>query len=109
MGNQANAGNFQAFLDKCPDSAPFCFWVGFTEPHRKYEDGAGVRAGKKLSEIEVPGFLPDSEQVRSDIADYAYEIGWYDGQVAAEARPGRHRRPPRRRCRIAVQRQTERS
>jgi uncharacterized sulfatase len=29
-------------------------------------------------EVEVPPFLPDAEEVRHDIADYLYEIEWFD-------------------------------
>jgi len=72
------AGNFRLFLDKRPKGAPFCFWVGFSEPHRPYEEGIGVRHGKRLEDVQVPGFLPDDPVVRSDLADYAFEIEYYD-------------------------------
>ena len=74
------AGNFAQFLE-ARGSAPFCFWVGFSEPHRVFEQGYGVKSGKKLSEIPVPAFLPDTPEVRSDIADYAAEIEWADQQL----------------------------
>jgi N-sulfoglucosamine sulfohydrolase len=32
----------------------------------------------KLSEIKVPPFLPDVEDVKSDMADYLYEINHFD-------------------------------
>jgi uncharacterized sulfatase len=75
------AGNMEEFLAARPDGAPFCFWVGFNEPHRPFEPGAGVRLGKKLEDVEVPGFFPDAAEVRTDIADYALEIEWYDRQL----------------------------
>jgi uncharacterized sulfatase len=52
--------------------------VGFFEPHRIFEDGIGVRHGKTLDPINPPGFLPDVPEVRSDLADYAFEIEHYD-------------------------------
>ena len=83
ISNIDYAANFRAFLARRPPDAPFCFWAGFTEPHREYESGIGRRHGKRLGDIEVPGFLPDSREVRSDLADYAFEIEWCDRQLAA--------------------------
>lgn len=75
------ARNFEAFLKQKPAEAPFCFWVGFTEPHREFEPRAGLRHGARLDQVQVPGFLPDTETVRSDLADYAFEIYYYDGHL----------------------------
>ncbi len=72
------AANFEAFLDGRQPDQRFCFWAGFTEPHREFDDGIGVRNGIKLEDVEVPDFLPDSPEVRSDIADYAFEIEYFD-------------------------------
>ncbi|MCL4783200.1 MAG: sulfatase [Bryobacterales bacterium] len=68
------AGNFELFLESRPPDTPFCFWVGFQEPHRPFDKGVGARNGKNPAAVEVPGFLPDVPEVRGDIADYAYEI-----------------------------------
>lgn len=67
-------GNFEAFLASRPVDTPFCFWVGFREPHRPFEKGIGERSGKNPASVEVPGFLPDVPEVRADLADYAHEI-----------------------------------
>ena len=75
------AANFDDFLADRPADAPFFFWFGCTEPHRVYEDGVGVRHGAKLGDFETPEFLPDTELVRSDLADYAFEIEWFDAQL----------------------------
>jgi uncharacterized sulfatase len=76
------AANFGDFLDARPKDAPFCFWLGATEPHRQYDPGRGVRMGKKLEDVKVPAFLPDTPAVRSDILDYFSEIDWFDAQLA---------------------------
>src|SRR5690606_32987578 len=60
---------------------PFCFWYGASEPHRVFEKGSGLKAGKKLEDVVVPSFLPDTEEVRSDLLDYAVEIEWFDQQL----------------------------
>jgi uncharacterized sulfatase len=81
VSNIDYAANFDEFLSRRAAGAPFCFWVGFQEPHRQYEAGAGRRSGKRLEDVVVPGFLPDAQEVRSDIADYAFETEWYDRQM----------------------------
>ena len=75
------AANFAAFLKDRPARAPFCFWFGSTEPHRAYEQGAGLKQGKKLEEARVPAYLPDTPEVRSDLLDYYAEVEWFDQQV----------------------------
>ncbi len=74
----ANFGDFLAQRDK---SKPFCFWMGFHEPHRQYEWNSGVRLGKKLEDVVVPKFLPDTEIVRRDLLDYSVEVEWGDAQI----------------------------
>ncbi len=75
------AGNFAAFLKQRPADRPFCFWMGFHEPHRAYEPGSGVRLGKRLADVKVPAYLPDLPQVRGDLLDYAVEVEWGDQQI----------------------------
>lgn len=75
------AANFDDFLADRAGDAPFFFWFGCTEPHRVYEDGVGMRRGKKLADIPVPAYLPDTERIRSDLADYYFEIEWFDQQL----------------------------
>ncbi|NOY79895.1 MAG: sulfatase [Kiritimatiellaeota bacterium] len=78
MSRNDYAANFADFLEARPEGAPFCFWYGSKEPHRPYESGSGLRAGKRLEDVELPPYLPDSEEVRSDLLDYALEIEWSD-------------------------------
>jgi N-sulfoglucosamine sulfohydrolase len=75
------AANFGDFLEERPEGAPFCFWLGSLEPHRVYQRGAGLSLGKQLSDVEVPPYWPDVEEVRSDILDYYTEVEWFDVQV----------------------------
>ncbi len=72
------AANFAEFLKARPKDRPFCFWYGGHEPHRVYDAGAGLRAGKQLDVVRVPPFLPDCREVRSDLLDYAFEMEWFD-------------------------------
>ena len=74
--------NLDAFLKQRPKDKPFCFWMGFHEPHRAYELDSGLRAGKKLEDVKVPAYLPDTPVVRSDLQDYAVEVEYGDSHVA---------------------------
>jgi len=69
---------FEDFLEKRPEGAPFCFWLGSSDPHRQYEKGSSKASGMDLNKVPVPGFLPDNEEIRSDIADYYFEVQRFD-------------------------------
>jgi arylsulfatase A-like enzyme len=81
IGTNDYPRNFEGFLSKRDKAQPFCFWMGFKEPHRAYELDSGVRLGKKLEDVKVPGYLPDNPTVRGDLADYAIEVEWGDQQI----------------------------
>lgn len=74
------ARNFADFLEERPAGQPFAFWYGGYEPHRPYEYDAGRREGDAaLHEIDrVPDFWPDTDTVRTDMLDYAFEIEHFD-------------------------------
>ncbi len=73
--------NFAAFIAKAPKDQPFCFWFGSQDPHRVYDKGSGAAAGKNPDHVTVPGFLPDSPEVRSDILDYYFEVERLDREA----------------------------
>jgi N-sulfoglucosamine sulfohydrolase len=73
--------DFGKFLEARPSDAPFCFWFGSHDPHRAYKWRSGVESGMKLEDVEVPAPLPDSEQVRTDICDYYWEVQRFDREV----------------------------
>lgn len=72
------SANFRNFLKTRPKGSPFSFWYGSTEPHREFLVGSGLKAGKKLDAVDIPPFLPDRPEIRSDMLDYAQEIEWFD-------------------------------
>ena len=80
IGTTDYTANFKEFLDDHQGTKPWFFWVGFTEPHRAYSYGSGIRLGGKTIDIidHVPSFWPDNETVRNDMLDYAYEIEYLD-------------------------------
>jgi len=73
--------NFSEFHASVPKDKPFCFWFGSYDPHRPYDPGSGLKSGKKLEDVEVPPFMPDVPEVRSDMLDYFYEIDRFDRDV----------------------------
>jgi len=74
---------FDEFMKKRDPSKPFCFWFGTPDPHRPYDAGKGRASGIDPGAVHVPGFLPDNDVVRSDIADYYYEVQRWDREVGA--------------------------
>jgi len=77
-GHGAYADSFDTFLKQRPENAPFIFWFGSSDPHRGYKKGSGLAAGKTLDQAEVPPFLPDTPEIRSDLLDYAFEVDRFD-------------------------------
>jgi len=74
---------FGQFLESVPKSTPFCFWLGAFDPHRPYREGSGRESGMDLSKIALFPHLPDDEIVRSDVADYYFEVQRFDADVGA--------------------------
>ena len=73
--------SFDAFLDSWDRSKPFCFWLGASDPHRPYKPNSGVASGMDLDQIKLFGHFPDSPTVRSDVADYYFEVQRFDSDV----------------------------
>lgn len=73
--------NFETFLKRRDASKPFCFCFGASDPHRGYVLGSGKESGMDLSKIKLFGCFPDSETIRSDVADYYFEVQRFDRQV----------------------------
>ena len=73
--------SFDAFTEANDAGEPWCFWYSTSDPHRPYKLGSGVSSGMDLGRVPVPDYLPDNETVRSDIADYYFEIQQFDREV----------------------------
>lgn len=80
-GRPAGKGDFAGFLKTLPADKPFCFWFATTDPHRPYKKGSGVKAGLKPESVQVPGFLPDVPEVRSDFCDYYLMVQKFNDDV----------------------------
>ena len=73
--------NFKLFYQDSDKKQPFCFWVGFNEPHRGFERDSWQKENKSLSIVSVPGFLPNHDVVKGDLLDYSVEIEYQDAQL----------------------------
>ena len=73
---------FNRFIEQHDTTKPFCFWFGTSDPHRAYKAGSGKQAGIDVTKVSVPKFYPDTTAVRSDIADYYFEVQRWDSDVA---------------------------
>ena len=74
-------GNFESFLEARPDGAPFCYWFGPTNVHRKWIRGSGKTLwGLEPDDLKgkLPDFLPDVHTVREDMIDYFGEVMAFD-------------------------------
>lgn len=77
-----HVANFRKFLEERQPGQPFSFWISPTEPHRPFKRGIGTESGDiDLEKILVPDFLPNSAEVRADLADYLYEIQYFDREL----------------------------
>jgi N-sulfoglucosamine sulfohydrolase len=87
-GRKRNPGgelyeSFETFLKSNKDSGgkPWSYWFSSKDPHRPYEVGSGQKAGIDPNRVKVPSYLPDTPEIRGDIADYYAAIQHFDGQV----------------------------
>ena len=72
---------FSKLIEKLPADKPFFFWFGTNDPHRPFDKNAGKTAGIEVSKIKVPGFLPDTPEIREDMSDYFSEIQHFDKEI----------------------------
>lgn len=77
--------NFQMCLaDAQKAKAPFCYWFGPTNCHRKWVKGSGKalwNIDPNQLEGKLPRFWPDVSAIREDIADYLGEVQAFDAAV----------------------------
>jgi arylsulfatase A-like enzyme len=80
-GGKEYKEGFEQFIVDRPEGSPFVFWLGASDPHRTYDTGTGKASGINLDKMQVPAFYPDEEEIRSDIADYYFEVNRFDSDV----------------------------
>lgn len=73
------SSTFPNFLDE-RDDRPFFLWVGFSDPHRPYSEGA-IENPHDPANVKVRPYLADTPSTRRDLARYYDEISRMDGQI----------------------------
>lgn len=69
---------FTTFFNKKPKEKPFFLWFGSWDPHRPYNKPKTFPNKYKPSDVTVPDFLPDTLEVRQDIAFYYNKLYRFD-------------------------------
>ncbi|QDT41474.1 Arylsulfatase [Gimesia alba] len=67
-------------LKQRPKDKPFFMWFAFTDPHRPYQRNI-IERPHTNEDVIVPPYLPDTPEVRDDLALYYDEITRLDGVV----------------------------
>jgi N-sulfoglucosamine sulfohydrolase len=75
--------NLNAFLDAKPEDAPFSLWLGSFEPHRPYVKPDTSRFEGKDPKDFMPGFFPDTPDMRKNLSSYLIEVEHFDKDLAA--------------------------
>ncbi len=70
---------FSKFFDALPAKKPFFLQLGFTDPHRPYRAGA-FTPPHDPAQVTVPPYLPDTREVRQDLAHYYDFIARMDAE-----------------------------
>ena len=74
--------NFKKHVQKAQaGNKPFCYWYGSKYPHRPYPKGWGEMNGIDPNKLEVPEFLPDNAETRTDLADYYFAVERMDYEL----------------------------
>ncbi len=66
--------NLAEWIEQAPADKPICAWMGSRRPHRPYSVGSGEANGFCPDSLVLCPDLPDAPDVRTDVADYYYNI-----------------------------------
>lgn len=78
--------SFKEFIVELASSKkkkPWFFWHSSREPHRPFDRGPEKEATLPIDNITVPLYLPDTPDVRQDIADYYGSIQRFDDEIGS--------------------------
>ncbi|MDB4331929.1 sulfatase [bacterium] len=67
-------------IENRPKDRPFFMWAAHSDPHRAYAPGA-VTPPHAPERVSIPAFLPDTPDVREDLALYYDEVSRFDEHI----------------------------
>jgi len=79
-GGPSGCEHWVPVLRDRPANQPFFLWLAALDPHRDYRPGT-LTPPHEPSDVTVPPYLPDTPEVRGDLARYYDEITRLDGFV----------------------------
>ena len=79
-GNPSGCEGWVPTLRDRPKDQPFFLWLAAVDPHRDYRPGT-IAEPHRPEDVTVPPYLPDTPEVRQDLAMYYDEISRLDGFV----------------------------
>lgn len=77
---QSGCTQWLPLLRARPQNQPFFLWLASLDPHRDYEEGISDRPYRP-AELVLPAHLPDTPEVRRELALYYEEITRFDRYV----------------------------
>lgn len=78
--NKSGSRDWLELLRSRPENKPFFLWLASLDPHRDYENDI-IDDTHSTDEVRMPPYLPDTEEVREDLALYYDEITRLDSYV----------------------------
>ena len=80
QGDGSGCESWIHLLKTRPKNQPFFLWLAAVDPHRPYEKNI-INSPHKNEDVLVHPYLPDTEEVRGDLALYYDEISRMDAYV----------------------------
>lgn len=81
-GGPSGCEQWVTTLRQRPRDRPFFAWLAAVDPHRDYQAGA-IPEPHRPADAVVPPYLPDTPEVRADLASYYDEVSRLDRFVGA--------------------------
>ena len=80
MSDGSGAQNWIPALNARPKDKPFFLWLAAVDPHRPYFENA-ITNPHRLSDVRLPPYFPDNEEVRKDFVMYYDEVSRMDAYI----------------------------
>lgn len=79
-GDGSGCESWVQLLNARPKDQPFFLWLAAVDPHRPYSKDI-IQNPHQKEDVIVPPYLPDNDEIRTDLAMYYDEISRMDGYI----------------------------